>query len=138
MGRILAIDYGSKRTGLAVTDPLRIIATALETVLSAELLSFLKKYCEKEQVDVFVIGMPRTLKNEDSQIAPLVRKFIVELKNAFPEKPVHEVDERFTSSMAQQAMITGGMKKKDRQVKGNVDKISATIILQSFLQSGNA
>ena len=84
MGRILAIDYGSKRTGIAVTDPLRIIATALETVPSAELLSFLKKYCEKEQVDVFVIGMPRTLKNEDSQIAPLVRKFIVELKNAFP------------------------------------------------------
>jgi len=136
MGRILAIDYGSKRTGLAVTDPLRIIATALETVPTAELLSFLKNYCQRESVDVFVIGMPRTLKNEDSEMAPMIRKFIVELKNVFPEKPLHEVDERFTSSMAHQAMITAGMKKKDRQVKGNVDKISATIILQSFLESG--
>jgi putative Holliday junction resolvase len=81
--------------------------------------------------------MPKTLKNEDSEMAPLIRKFIVELKNVFPEKPVHEVDERFTSSMAQKAMITGGMKKKDRQVKGNVDKISATIILQSYLESVN-
>jgi putative holliday junction resolvase len=135
MGRILAIDYGTKRTGLAVTDPLRIIATALETVSSSELLIFLKNYCQKETVDEFVIGMPKTLKNEDSEIAPLVRKFIVELKNTFPEKRVHEADERFTSSMAQRAMIEGGMKKKDRQVKGNVDKISATIILQSFLNS---
>lgn len=134
MGRILAIDYGSKRTGLAVTDPLRIIATALETVPSAELLSYLKNYCQKESVDEIVIGMPKTLKNEDSEMAPMIRKFIVELKNAFPEKPVHEVDERFTSSMAQRAMIEGGMKKRDRQVKGNVDKISATIILQSFLE----
>jgi putative Holliday junction resolvase len=135
MGRVLAIDYGSKRTGLAVTDPLRIIATALETVPSSELLAFLKNYCLREPVDEFVIGMPKTLKNEDSEIAPRVRKFIVELKAAFPEKRVHEVDERFTSSMAQRAMIDGGMKKKDRQVKGNVDKISATIILQSFLES---
>jgi len=134
MGRILAIDYGSKRTGLAVTDPLRIIATALETVPSSELLSYLKNYCLKESVDEIVIGMPKTLKNEDSEMAPMIRKFIVELKNSFPEKPVHEVDERFTSSMAQRAMIEGGMKKKDRQVKGNVDKISATIILQSFLE----
>jgi putative Holliday junction resolvase len=137
MGRILAIDYGSKRTGIAVTDPMRIIATALETVPSTELLSFLKTYCLKELVDVFVIGMPKTLKNEDSEMAPLIRKFIIELKNVFPEKPVHEVDERFTSSMAQKAMITGGMKKKDRQVKGNVDKISATIILQSYIESVN-
>lgn len=134
MGRILAIDYGSKRTGLAVTDPLRIIATALETVPSPELLSYLKNYCQRESVDEIVIGMPKTLKNEDSEMAPMIRKFIVELKNAFPGKPVHEVDERFTSSMAQRAMIEGGMKKKDRQVKGNVDKISATIILQSFLE----
>ena len=137
MGRILAIDYGSKRTGLAVTDPLRIIATALETVPTAELLTFLKSYCKKEAVDEFVIGMPKTLKNEDSEMAPIIRKFIVELKNGFPEKKIHEVDERFTSSIAQRAMIDGGMKKKDRQVKGNVDKISATIILQSFLESSN-
>ena len=134
MGRILAIDYGRKRTGLAVTDPLRIIATALETVESTALISFLKNYLQKETVDEFVIGMPRTLKNEDSEIAPLVRKFIEELKNNFPDKPVYETDERFTSRMAQRAMIEGGMKKKDRQEKGNVDKISATIILQSYME----
>jgi len=134
MGRILAIDYGSKRTGLAVTDPLRIIATALDTVPSDTLLKFLQTYLQKEPVDEFVVGMPKTLKNEDSEIAPLVRSFVEELRKTFPEKPVHLADERFTSSMAQRAMIDGGMKKKDRQVKGNVDKISATIILQSFLE----
>lgn len=133
MGRVLAIDYGLKRTGIAVTDPLRIIATPLETVLTQNLLTFLKAYVMKEPVDEFVIGMPRTLKNEDSAIAPQVRKFVQVLKTAFPGKDVHEVDERFTSSMAQQAMIDGGMKKKHRQVKGNADKISATLILQSFL-----
>jgi putative holliday junction resolvase len=133
MGRVLAIDYGLKRTGIAVTDPLRIIATALETVPTHTLLPFLKIYLAKETVDEFVIGMPKTLKNLDSEIAPQVRKFVSVLKDTFPEKPVHEVDERFTSSMAQQAMIDGGMKKKDRQIKGNADKISATIILQSFL-----
>lgn len=133
MGRALAIDYGKKRTGIAVTDPLRIIATPLEAVPTHDLLSFLKAYTEREAVDEFVIGMPKTLKNEDSEIAPMVRKFIVVLKTTFPEKPVHEVDERFTSSMAKRAMIEGGMKKKDRQVKGNADKISATLILQSFL-----
>jgi putative Holliday junction resolvase len=135
MGRILAIDYGVKRTGIAVTDPLRIIATALETVLTAELLKFLKAYLQKEPVDEFVVGMPKTLLNEDSEIAPAVRKFVEHLKVTFPEKPVHLVDERFTSSMAKRAMIDGGMKKKDRRVKGNVDKISATIILQSFMES---
>lgn len=133
MGRVLAIDYGLKRTGLAVTDPLRIIATPLETVPSHALLSFLKTYAARETVDEFVIGMPRTLKNEDSAIAPQVRQFIVTLKSEFPGKPVHEVDERFTSSMAHRAMIEGGMKKKDRQIKGNADRISATLILQSFL-----
>ena len=135
MGRALAIDYGLKRTGIAVTDPLRIIATPLETVLSHQLLAFLKTYHAREQVEAFVIGMPRTLKNEDSAIAPEVRKFVVLLKKTFPAIPVYEVDERFTSSMAQRAMIEGGMKKKDRQVKGNADKISATLILQSFLDS---
>lgn len=134
MGRILAIDYGTKRTGIAVTDPLRIIATALETVPSDQLIKFLQAYLQKETVDEFVIGMPKTLRNEDSEIAPLVRIFVEELKKTFPDKPVHQVDERFTSSLAQRAMIDGGMKKKDRQVKGNVDKISATIILQSFLE----
>jgi len=135
MGRVLAIDYGLKRTGIAVTDAMRIIATPLETVSSVDLLKFLTTYLQKETVDEFVVGMPKTLKNEDSQIAPAVRKFVEELKKTFPEKPVHLVDERFTSSMAMRAMIDGGMKKKDRQVKANVDKISATIILQSFLAS---
>ena len=135
MGRVLAIDYGKKRTGLAVTDPLRIIATPLETVSTAELLTFLQAYLKKEAVDEFVVGMPKTLMNEDSEIAPLVRKFIEQLKKLFPEKMVHQADERFTSSMAKRALIDGGMKKKDRQNKENVDKISATIILQSFLDS---
>lgn len=133
MGRLLAIDYGLKRTGIAVTDPLRIIATPLQTVLTQALLAFLKDYAGREPVDEFVIGMPKTLKNEDSEIAPQVRKFIAVLRSAFPEKDIHEVDERFTSSIAHRAMIEGGMKKKDRQVKGAADKISATIILQSFL-----
>ncbi|HTE31622.1 MAG TPA: Holliday junction resolvase RuvX [Chryseolinea sp.] len=135
MGRIVAIDYGTKRTGIAVTDPLRIIATPLETVMSSALLSFLKVYVSKEPVDEFVVGMPKTLMNEDSDITPQVRKFVEILKLTFPEKAVHIADERFTSSIARRAMIEGGMKKKDRQVKGNVDKISATIILQSFLSS---
>ena len=135
MGRIMAIDYGKKRTGLAVTDPLRIIATPLITVSTNELISYLGSYMKKETVDEFVVGMPKTLKNEDSEIAPLVRAFVEELKKVYPEKKIHLADERFTSRMAMQAMIEGGMKKKDRQIKGNVDKISATIILQSFLRS---
>ena len=135
MGRIMAIDYGKKRTGLAVTDPLRIIATPLDTVATSELISYLGVYMKKETVDEFVVGMPKTLKNEDSEIAPLVRAFVEELKKVYPEKKIHLADERFTSRMAMQAMIEGGMKKKDRQIKGNVDKISATIILQSFLRS---
>jgi putative Holliday junction resolvase len=135
MGRILAIDYGKKRTGIAVTDPLRIIATALDTVPSTELIPFLQKYLAREPVDEFVVGMPKTLMNQDSEIAPLVRKFVDILKATFPEKAVHLADERFSSSIARRAMVDGGMKKKDRQVKGNVDKISAVIILQSFMSS---
>lgn len=134
MGRILAIDYGTKRTGLAVTDPLRIIATALETVETAGLINFLVKYFQKETVDEVVIGMPKQMNNTDSETAPAVRKFIELFSKTFPEKPIQTMDERFTSSIAQQAMIAGGMKKKNRQVKGNVDKISATLILQDYLQ----
>lgn len=134
MGRIIAIDYGLKRTGLAVSDPLQIIATPLETVPTTDLLSFLSRYVQKETVDEFVVGMPKTLLNEDSQIAPAVRNFVEELRKKIPDKPIHLADERFTSRMAQRAMIEGGMKKKDRQIKGNVDKISATIILQTFME----
>ena len=135
MGRILAIDYGLKRTGIAVTDPLQIIATALETVETSTLINFLKSYFQKETVDEVVIGMPKKLNNQDSDTASEIRKFIELFKKDFSSMSIKEVDERFTSSIAQQAMITGGMKKKDRQVKGNVDKISATIILQSYMQS---
>ena len=135
MGRILAIDYGTKRTGLAVTDPLRIIATALETIETTGLIEFLKKYFQREAVDEVVIGMPKRLNNQDSETAPAVRKFVEIFKNTFPEKPISLADERFTSSMAHRTMIDGGMKKKDRQVKGNMDKISATIILQSYMES---
>ncbi|QOI96392.1 MAG: Holliday junction resolvase RuvX [Flammeovirgaceae bacterium] len=135
MGRILAIDYGVKRTGLAVTDPLKIIATALETVPTSGLLKYLKVYCQNESVDAFVIGMPKTLSNQDSATAPEVRRFIQTLRTEFPGIPIHEADERFTSTLAQRAMIEGGMKKKDRQVKGNVDKISAVLILQAFMDS---
>jgi putative holliday junction resolvase len=138
MGRILAIDYGLKRTGLAVTDTLRIIATPLETVPTAGLIGFLTGYLRRESVDEFVVGMPKNMKNEDSEIAPAVRLFVADLTKAFPEKQVHLADERFTSRMAMQAMIEGGMKKKDRREKGNVDKISATIILQSFLERSSS
>lgn len=134
-GRIVAIDYGSKRTGLAVTDPLRIIATPLDTVPSATLLTYLKDYDKKEGIELFVVGMPKTLSNEDSSNAASVRKFILELEVAFPGKQIVQADERFTSSIALDAMIAGGMKKKDRRDKANVDKLSATIILQSYLES---
>ncbi len=134
MGRILAIDYGLKRTGLAVTDPLRIIATALDMVETPKLIEYLKNYFQKEEVEQVIIGLPKRLNNTDSEIAPAVRTFIETFKSKFPENPIQTVDERFTSSMAQQAMIAGGMKKKDRQVKGNVDKISAVLILQSYMQ----
>lgn len=137
MGRILAIDYGLKRTGLAVTDPLRIIATALDTVETAVLLNFLKSYFQREKVDEAVIGMPKRLDNRDSEIAPAVRKFVDLFKATFPDIPIYLADERFTSALAHQAMVMGGMKKKDRQKKGNADKISATLILQGYLDSKN-
>lgn len=135
MGRILALDYGMKRTGIAVTDPLRIIATALDTVATADLMPYLSAYVAREQVDEFVVGMPKTLSNEDSEMAPLVRRFVDALKTVFPGKPVHLADERFTSSLAKYAMLESGVSKKNRRVKGNVDKISAVIILQSFMSA---
>jgi putative holliday junction resolvase len=135
MPRILAIDYGLKRTGLAVTDPLQMIASPLTTVLTAELLDYIKAYVQKEEVELLVIGMPKKLDNTPSSNAINVAGFIKALHRDLPAMPVKEVDERFTSVMAMDAMIAGGMKKKDRQVKGNVDKISATIILQSYLSS---
>ena len=134
MARILSIDHGTKRTGLAVTDPQQIIATALETVETARLIPYLKTYFEKEAVGEVVIGMPKQLNNQDSATAPNVRLFIEQFKKSFPTKPIVTIDERFTTSIAQQAMIMGGMKKKDRQVKGQADKISAVLILQDYMQ----
>lgn len=135
MARILAIDLGLKRTGIAVTDPLQIIATALETVETSHLISFLQDYMEREQVEQFVVGLPKKLNNEDTDMTSHVRQWVEKLKKKFPAVPIALVDERFTSSIAKQAMIAGGMKKKDRRVKGNVDKISATLILQSYMST---
>lgn len=134
MGRILAIDYGSKRVGIAVTDPLRIIASALETVHNKDVIDFLKNYCLKEKVDIMVVGEPKTLLNEKSESARFIDPFVKHLERTFPEIKVVRFDERFTSAIAQQAMILGGMKKKDRKIKENVDKISATIILQGYME----
>jgi len=135
MGRILAIDFGTKRVGLAVTDPLKIIATALDTVHSKDVIEFLKKYDQAEEIEIFVLGMPKKLDNTDTNATPHVRQFHNLLKKNFPQKPVYLHDERFTSKMALDAMIAAGSKKKDRREKGNIDKISATIILQSYLES---
>lgn len=131
----MAIDYGRKRTGLAVTDPLKIIATALDTVMTADLLKYLKAYILKETVEQVVLGLPVNLKAEDTDVTAEVRAFSEVLKVNFPEIPIHFYDERFTSKMALQSMIDSGTKKKDRREKGNLDKISAVIILQSFLGS---
>ena len=133
MSRILAIDYGAKRTGLAVTDPLQIIATGLETVRTFLVIDFLKQYLDKEPVEAFVVGMPTRLDSTDTNNTPLVRGFIKQLQKAFPEVPIHPHDERFTTSMALQSMIANGTKKSDRRQKGALDQVSATIILQSFM-----
>lgn len=135
MGRLVALDYGSKRVGMAVSDPLQIIATPLDTIHSKDIIAYLKNYVTQNEVDAFIIGLPKRLDNTDTHSTKLVADFIKHLQRTFPEKPVHSVDERFTSSMATKAMIEGGMKKKDRAVKGNVDKVSAAIILQSFMES---
>ena len=135
MARILAIDYGGKRTGIAVTDPLQIIATGLTTIDSKELIPYLKKYCEEEAVELIIIGLPLNWDDSDTHATPLGKAAIKKLKKKFPEMPIKTVDERYTSKMAKDAMLEMGMKKKDRRVKGNVDVIAATIMLQEYLQS---
>ncbi|WP_343692058.1 Holliday junction resolvase RuvX [Chitinophaga sp.] len=135
MGRILAIDYGKKRTGLAVTDPLQIIATGLTTIPSQTLIPYLKKYFETEQVELILIGEPKNLDGSDTDATALVAECVRILKKNFPAMPLKQVDERFTSKMAFQTMIDSGLKKKDRQNKALVDEISATIILQEYLRS---
>ena len=134
MGRILSIDYGGKRTGLAVTDPFKIIATGLGTVDTPKLMPFLKDYLAKEAVELVLVGMPTNWDDTDTHATPLVKKFIEQFKKAHPALPVKEVDERFTSKMASQAMLQMGLKKKQRQNKRLVDEIAATIMLQEYLQ----
>lgn len=135
MGRILAIDYGSKRVGLAVTDPLQIIATGLTTIHSKDLITYLENYLKKEQVDCIVVGEPKTLSNEASDSARYIEPFVTHLSRKFPNIKIARIDERFTSALAQQAMLMGGLKKKDRANKETVDMVSATIILQDYLAS---
>ncbi len=135
MGRILAIDYGQKRVGIAVTDELQLIANGLTTVHSKDILTFLKDYISKEKVDCFVVGEPKQMSNLPSESVKFIAPFIKQLKKTFPDIPVERVDERFTSKMASQTIITAGLKKKDRQNKALVDTISATIILQSFMET---
>lgn len=135
MGRILALDYGRKRTGVAVSDPLQIIANGLTTVSSHELLDFLQNYTLKEQVELIVIGLPKQMSGEKSESMKYIEPFVRALKKRLPDMPVQFVDERFTSVLAHKAMLDGGLKKKDRQNKALVDEISATIILQSYLES---
>lgn len=134
MARILCIDYGGKRTGIAVTDPFKIIATGLTTVDSHELISFLKKYFSQEEVEPIVIGEPKNLDDSDTHATPLVKEAIKKLQKEFPQIPIKTVDERFTSKMAKQAMIDMGMKKKDRRNKRTVDEIAATMMLQEYIQ----
>lgn len=134
MPRILAIDVGAKRIGIAVTDPLKLIASPLETIHSKDLVPFLKSYFEKEAVEAVVVGMPRKLDNTDTNATQMAKGCVTILRKNFPQIPVHLQDERFTSQMAMDAMIAGGVKKKDRQNKATIDKVSATIILQSFLE----
>ena len=134
MGRILSIDYGGKRTGLAVTDPLQIIASGLCTVETPKLMPFLKDYLAREEVELILIGMPTNWDDTDTHATPLVKKFVAQLKKTFPHLPVKEVDERYTSKLASQAMLQMGLKKKQRRNKALVDEIAATIMLQEYLQ----
>ncbi len=134
MGRILAIDYGQKRVGLAVTDPLKLIASSLTTVHSKDIIEYLKNYFKKEDVETIVIGMPLQMNGKPSESVKFINPFINKLKKEFPNIPVKQADERFTSKMARQAIIASGVKKKKRQDKSLIDAVSATIILQSYLE----
>ena len=135
MARIICIDYGGKRCGLAVTDPMQIIATALNTIPSKELIPFLKNYMVTEPVELILIGEPLNLDDSPTHGTPLVKKAIQDLTKAFPTIPIQTVDERYSSKLAVRAMVDMGMKKKDRQKKENLDVVSATIILQEYLES---
>ena len=135
MARILAIDYGAKRTGIAVTDPLQIIATGLTTIESKELIPFLKKYFQKEAVELIIIGLPKNWDESDTHGTPLAQAAIKKIEKEFPSIPLKTVDERYTSKMARDAMLEMGLSKKDRRDKKLVDEIAATIMLQEYLQN---
>lgn len=135
MGRLMAIDYGKKRVGVAVSDPSQIIANGLTTVASSEIFKFLTDYLSKEVVDVIVVGLPKTMQNEESESMKYIKPFVEGLKKRFPNISVEMHDERFTSVLAHRAMLDGGLKKMDRRNKALVDEISATIILQSYMES---
>ena len=137
MSRIICIDYGGKRTGLAVTDPMQIIATALTTIETKELIPFLKKYFVTEEVELILIGEPLNLDDTPTHATALVQQAIKQLQKDFPNIPLKKIDERFTSKMASKAMVEMGMKKKQRQQKGNIDQIAATIMLQEYLQNNS-
>lgn len=134
MPRVLAIDYGLKRTGIAVTDPLKIIATGLTTISSPQLVSFLKNYFSKETVELIIIGEPKNWDDTDTHATPLVNAIVKKLMKEFPSMPIRKVDERYTSKMATQAMIDMGLKKSQRRDKALVDEIAATIMLQEYLR----
>ncbi|MDX1332984.1 MAG: Holliday junction resolvase RuvX [Robiginitalea sp.] len=137
MARILALDYGLRRTGIAVTDPLQLIASGLTTVATADLIPFLEEYTRQEAVERIVVGEPRQMDNRPSEVEGAIGKFLTELGKRFPEIPVSRQDERFTSKMAARSMVEGGVKKKKRREKAALDEISATLILQSYLSSHN-
>jgi len=134
LARILALDYGTKRTGIAITDDLQIIASGLTTVETKNIFSFLMQYLKTENVELFVVGEPKQMNNTESESEQFIKLFVEKLKTTFPKIPVKRVDERFTSKMAFQSMIDSGLKKKQRQNKGLIDEISATIILQTYLE----
>ncbi len=135
MARILAIDYGLKRTGIAVTDPLQIIATALDTVPTADIFTYLKTYLSQEEVEGIVLGLPSNLQGNPTDSTAAVEQFGKSIQKKYPAIPLHFHDERFTSKMALNAMIAAGTSKKYRREKGNIDKVSAVLILQSFIES---
>jgi len=135
MGRLLAIDYGTKRTGIAVTDPLKIIPTGLTTVQTGLLLDFLKEYTNKEDIECVIVGLPRQMNHQPSETMKHIVLFVNRFKSQFPNIPIEFYDERFTSVIAQRSMQEGGMKKKDRQNKAKIDEISAVIILRDYMES---
>jgi len=134
LGRILAFDYGLKRTGIAITDELQIIASGLTTVDTKKIFSFLTAYLKKENVELFIVGEPKQMNNTESESEQFIKPFILKLSQTFPKIPIKRIDERFTSKMAFQSMIDSGLKKKQRQNKALIDEVSATLILQSYLQ----